>query len=148
MFNVSRSERAIVIAGGLIILLSVVLGACAGTSNDKSITEITWKWTSLEETEPAALSVVPDPEKYSLLFNPNGSINLQVDCNIASGDYSLDGEVLSINVGPSTMAFCGEESLDLQFLELLSKVEKYEPGDGQLFLLLTDEVGRMTFEEK
>jgi len=148
MFKFGRSKRAIIKTGGLVILLSVFLGACKGTPTEQSITEITWKWTSLEETEPAAQSVVPNPGQYTLLLQPDGSINLQVDCNMASGEYSLDGEALTIEVGPSTMAFCGEESLDLLYLELLSKVERYEPGDGQLILLLADGTGRMTFGEK
>lgn len=66
---------------------------------------------------------------------------------MVKGSYTLDGGSLTIELGPSTMAFCGEQSLDLLYLELLSNVESYTIEEGQLVLELKDGAGRMTFNE-
>lgn len=64
---------------------------------------------------------MPDPEKYTLIFNEDGTFTGTADCNAISGVYS-QASGFTVTVGPSTMAFCGEESLDSQFLELLTQV--------------------------
>ena len=43
------------------------------------------------------------------------------------------------------MAFCGEQSLDLIYLELLDNVESYTLENGQLVLELKEGAGRMLF---
>ncbi len=45
------------------------------------------------------------------------------------------------------MAFCGEESLDLMFTELLSSVESYSIENDQLILNLKNDAGKMTFNK-
>ncbi len=64
---------------------------------------------------------------------------------MVSGSYSVDGNSLTLVLGPSTMAFCGEESLDLMFNELLSNVENYTIENNQLVLNLKNDAGKMTF---
>jgi heat shock protein HslJ len=106
-----------------------------------------WQWRELVETEPAAQSVVPHPENYTLVFQPDGTLDIQADCNMVSGSYILEGNALTIEIGPSTMAFCGEESLDQQYLELLDGVDSYAIEDGRLVLNLKDGAGRLTFDK-
>ena len=65
--------------------------------------------------------------------------------NPVGGSYTLDGSSLTILLGPSTMAFCGEQSLDLFYLGFLSTVDSYAVKDGQLVLELKDGAGQMTF---
>jgi heat shock protein HslJ len=130
----------------LISLISVALAAFSSLKVEASITEKPWQWVGLVETNPASQSVVPDPENYTLLFSPDGSLNIVADCNMAGGSYALDGSSLTIELGPSTMAFCGEQSLDYLYLALLSNVESYAVEDGQLVLELKDSAGNMFFE--
>jgi heat shock protein HslJ len=101
----------------------------------------------LVETEPASQSVVPDPKNYTLLLGSDGSLSIKADCNMVGGSYSLDGNTLTIELGPSTIAFCGEESLDQLFLGFLSNVESYTIENGQLVLKLKDGAGQMTFNQ-
>ena len=108
--------------------------------------DITWQWSNLVETEPAAQSVVPSPESYTLTFLPDGVVSIQADCNVVSGSYTLEGSQLSIEHGPSTLAFCGEESLDVQYLDLLTQVESYVLDNGQLVLGLENGAGSMAFD--
>jgi heat shock protein HslJ len=114
------------------LLISVALAAFSSLKVEASITEKPWQWVGLVETNPTSQSVVPDPENYTLGFSPDGSLNIVADCNMAGGSYALDENSLTIELGPSTMAFCGEQSLDYLYLALLSNVESYAVEDGQL----------------
>ena len=64
-----------------------------------------------------------------------------------SGSFSVDGTSLTLVLGPSTLAFCGEESLDLMFTELLNSVESYTIENDQLVLNLENDFGKMTFNK-
>ena len=128
---------------GLAILAAVSLAAC-GKSD--SITGITWQWNTMTETMPASQSVVPNPENYTLLLNSDGTFSMKADCNMVSGSYTLDGSALTITTGPSTMAFCGEQSLDQIYLQSIVKVTSYSLEDGDLVLALQDGAGTMTFK--
>ena len=74
-------------------------------------------------------------------------MNIKADCNMVSGSFMIDGKSLTLELGPSTMAFCGEESLDLMFTELLNNVESYALENDQLVLNLENELGKMSFEK-
>jgi heat shock protein HslJ len=130
---------------GLLIILVIGLAACS-PSTGEPITEKTWHWVSVIETEPATGSVVPNQESFTLFLGDDGSLGLQVDCNVAGGSYEVDGNSLSIEVGLSTLAYCGDDSLDQAYLTMLSSVESYALEDGKLLLELADGAGRMLFE--
>jgi heat shock protein HslJ len=72
-------------------------------------------------------------------------IGIQADCNLVVGSYTLEGDSLSIELGPSTMAFCGEESLDQQYVASLGDVESSSLENGRLVLHLKDDAGKMVF---
>ena len=110
------------------------------------IQNITWQWADLVETQPAAQSVVPNPENYTIVFAADGKIHIQADCNLIKGIYTVDGDTLTIELGPATMAFCGDESLDQQFLGLLITVGSYALEDGRLKLNLIGDSGAMGFD--
>ena len=118
----------------------------AEPASAEDIANIVWQWADLEETEPAAQSVVPDPERYTVIFRPDGSANLQADCNFLNVSYTVDGSSLTFDMfGPSTLAFCGEDSLDQQYLALLGQVASFTLEDGRLKLSLAGEAGVMGF---
>jgi len=140
--NNSKIKSAIIILG-LIFLVSI--SACRNQRTGADIVDIPWQWTSLSENEPASQSVVPNPESYTLTLNSDGSINIQADCNVVNGSFSVEGTSLTLTLGPSTLAFCGEDSLDLMFTELLSSVESYSIENDLLILYLENDFGNMTF---
>ncbi len=113
---------------------------------DGGVTGITWQWTELVETAPAAQSLVPNPGNYTLILQPDGYLNIKADCNVVGGSYTLDGDALTIELGPSTRAYCGEQSLDQLYLDLLGSVDGYTVQDGRLVLSLQDGAGRMTLD--
>jgi heat shock protein HslJ/uncharacterized protein YraI len=154
----------------LIIIVSVLLGACSlrrssPTEAPESTTppeaeaaealqpisqaELvgeTWQWVGLRETMPAAQSVVPDPENYTLTFNDDGTVSIKADCNVAGGSYDLSGNSLSISLGPTTLAECGPQSSYNQFMSLLGQVSGAGTGYGSLVLSLADDAGEMFFQ--
>ena len=115
-----------------------------GTGGD--LTDILWQWAELVETAPASQSVVPDPEHYTLVLRPDGNLAIKADCNVVGGSYALEGDALTIELGPTTMAFCGEQSLDQQYLELLGNIDGYAVEGDRLVLDLKAGGGRMTFD--
>jgi heat shock protein HslJ len=130
----------------LLLLVSVIFtSACINRQAGADLIDITWRWASLVENEPASQSVVADPENYTIILNSDGTMNIKADCNVVSGTYVIDGKSLTLELGPSTLAFCGEESLDGMFNEMLTKVESFSLENDQLTLNLENEFGRMSF---
>ncbi|MDX1436673.1 MAG: META domain-containing protein [Anaerolineales bacterium] len=112
------------------------------------VLNMTWYWTALIEQNPASQSVVPDPQNYTIIFNEDGTVNVKADCNQAQGTYSTETGGLMIALGPTTMVFCGEESLDTQYLELLNGVAGGGPdGAGGLALETAGGAQRMEFKD-
>ncbi len=110
-----------------------------------SLTGVTWGWTELTQAEPASQTVVPDPENYTLVFQPDGGLQILADCNSGSGTYILDGNNMTIEVGVLTTADCGAESLSSLFLDQLDRVTSYELTQELLALDLAEVAGRMIF---
>lgn len=113
---------------------SVVPSAPTTTTNDpNSITDIVWKWQTLNDTV-AGSTRVPDPDKYTITFREDGTTTGQADCNTFSGTYS-QANGFSITVVPDVMAACDQGSMDQQFLTLLEQVAAGGPdGAGGLTL--------------
>ena len=128
-------------------LVAGLLAPAAWADTHGSVIGIQWQWAELTETEPASQSVVPAPQNYVLVLNDDGSANIKADCNQLQWTYTLDGTSLTFNtLGPSTLAFCGEESLDQQFLDLLGKGGTVSLEEGRLVLELNENAGRMIFD--
>lgn len=128
------------------LLLAGVLVPTVGADNHSAILGIPWQWTQLTETEPASQSVVPDPENYVLVLNEDGSANITADCNDAQSTYTVEGDTISFDQISSTMAFCGEDSLDQTFLEKLGMGGTWRVEDEQLVLELNEGAGTMVFD--
>jgi heat shock protein HslJ len=98
------------------------------------------------ENESASQSDVPNPEDYTLVLEANNRFQAQVDCNKVQGSYIIDGDEIYFELGPTTLAECGPESLYNQFLELLSKVESFGIRADELVLVLGSDDGEMGFQ--
>jgi heat shock protein HslJ len=130
------------------LMVSVVLAACAPAAPPPTnpIQGIVWQWTSVTNQTTKETTTVPTPESYTIIFNSNGTVNGKADCNSFSGAYSQQNG-FAITLGPTTMAFCGEASLDQQYLQLLSSVAAGGPdGAGGLALGTAGGEQRMLFK--
>jgi heat shock protein HslJ len=115
------------------------------TPASNSIQNITWQWVSVTNHTTGTQTIVPDPSKYTIAFFPDGTLSVLADCNTVSGTYSQKGG-FSIKLGASTQMACGEESMDQQYLQLLSSVAAGGPdGAGGLALETPGGEQRMLF---
>jgi heat shock protein HslJ len=123
-----------------------VLVPAAWADDHGAILDIQWQWTQLIETQPASQSVIANSENYVLVLNADGSANIQADCNQVQWTYTVEGDAISFNtLGPSTLAFCGEDSSDQIFLEKLGLASTWRVEDGRLVLELSENAGTMIF---
>jgi heat shock protein HslJ len=104
-----------------------------------------WYWQSYMDTAGINNILVGDPAKYTLIFLPDGTYWILADCNSGSGRYIVDGNSLTLEPGPITLAACGPESLDAPYLAKLGDVVSFVLEDGKLFLNLKMDVGDMVF---
>ena len=109
------------------------------------IQNVNWQWVSLvDEGTPFD---VPNPADYTITFNPDGTLTGKADCNTFEGTYSQTNDFF-ITISSSTMAFCGEASLDTMYLSLLGSVVAGGPdGSGGLALETAGGAQRMTFSK-
>ena len=142
MKNISKSTYILIV-----LVCLALLAACAPTSSD-SITGIVWQWTSVTDRSNGneTTTIVPSPENYTIVFNSDGTLEGKADCNSFSGTYSQENG-FTITLGPSTMAYCGDTSMDTQYLQLLGSVAAGGPdGKGSLALESAGGVQRMMFQ--
>jgi heat shock protein HslJ len=129
------------------LLVAGLLAPAAWADTHGEVTGIQWQWAELTETEPASQSVVPNPENYVLVLNADGSANLKADCNQVQWTYTLEGTSLTFNtLGPSTLAYCGDDSLDQLFLGKLGMGGTVSVENERLVLELNENAGRMVFD--
>ena len=89
---------------------------------------------------------VPDtPGNYTLQFMADGTVAVQADCNRLNGAYTLDGNQITIELGPSTMAACPEGSLGDQFVVNLSGANSFFFDGNDLLIELMFDSGTMRF---
>ena len=131
--------RILVIAGLLIVAVAGLAG-CASTSGG-DITGPTWRLVSITTERPAFQGIVPAEAvvNYTITFNDDGTFAAKADCNQVSGTYTIqDKSVLTIVPGPSTLAFCGEDSLGDEYVAALAQAGSYSISGNQLNITLLD----------
>ena len=102
-----------------------------------------WRWEAYSDGKQDDV-VVPSPENYLMEFSADGSFDLRADCNLAAGSYVVDGQSITLQPGPTTLAECPPGSLYDQYLALLSQVAEYGIEGDHLLLRLVGG-GMMTF---
>jgi len=97
---------------------------------------ITWEWVQATRMSDGTVFDVQDPGEYGIVFRPDGTFSGTADCNVMGGTYEWDaGGSFSIHPGPATLAYCGEGSIDVEYLLMLGEVTAWElDGAGSLFL--------------
>ena len=130
-----------------ILAIALLVTACgpSSTSSD-SIHGILWQWTSVTNQTTKETTPVPNPENYTITFNEDGTLEGKADCNTFSGTYSQENG-FSITLGATSMMYCGDASLDQQYLQLLGSLAAGGPdGQGNLALETAGGEQRMLFK--
>src|SRR3954453_23504823 len=123
----------------LVVVASLLVAACGGPSS--TLTGTTWYVTAGSEAVPAWQWVVPPASQgsYTIQFNSDGTFAGKADCNQVSGSYKTSGsDRMEIAPGPTTMAFCGEDSKDVLYISLLGQVSNFKTSGTDLTLTLKD----------
>jgi heat shock protein HslJ len=109
------------------------------------IINISWQWSELIEINPAAQSVVPDPENYILTFWDDGTFSFKADCNSGNGSYTVEGNQIEFGPMMTTLAMCPPESLHDQFLALLGQMKEFGMTGDKLVLTPKQGAGEIHF---
>jgi heat shock protein HslJ len=108
------------------------------------LTGAVWELQQIQYNNDTQL--VPDaPENYAIEFLEDGSVGIQADCNRVLGEYTTDNSSISITLGPSTLAACGPDSKDTEFLQALDGAVIYFFQNEDLFLDIQYDTGTMQF---
>lgn len=102
-----------------------------------------WQWTDTNTANTS--TAVPNPAAYSIQFLPDDVAVIIADCNNILAEYTVEDGVLNIQMGPTTAVFCGEESLDTQFVQGLEAVDGFHLEMEALFLDETTTGNSMRF---
>jgi heat shock protein HslJ len=130
----------------LVFVTLLFLAACGTASSSDTITGIVWQWTSLTDRVTGEETTIPNPENYTITFNEDGTLEGKADCNNFSGTYSQENG-FSITIGAVTRAYCGDTSMDTQYLQLLGSVAAGGPdGQGGFALETAGGAQRMEFK--
>jgi heat shock protein HslJ len=106
---------------------------------DPNLVDKKWAWEARDPNGNSSPAInVPDPENYTLLFHEDGTFEAKLDCNNGSGAYATSGlefeqHSIFMELGPTTMAFCGEDSLDMDMAAMFGPAQNYEyTDDGEV----------------
>lgn len=103
-----------------------------------------WRWIGRSGTETIQ---VPNPNQYTIAFNATGTYAVKADCNVGSGNFTVDGTKVRINQGALTRAYCGDNSLDRTYLASLGRVTSYVmDSQDRLVLIMISPNERLLFE--
>jgi heat shock protein HslJ len=121
------------------------LAAVSQPTGAEAIQNISWQWGALIETQPASQELIPQKERYTLIFKPDGVYDYVADCNSGSGKYTVDGSNITISPGMSTLSECGPDSLYSNYLNLLGQISSFAINKGVLVLTTSDGATQMLF---
>lgn len=136
----------------MLILSAIMLAGCStsalsvpatGTTDPGAVLDRTWQW---ELTQTPVETITPKtPERYTLRMSGEGRLQARFDCNGGGGSYQISAGKLSFGPMFSTRMACGTDSLDIQFMRDLGRVDSFYVEAGQLYLWLKGDNGSMRF---
>ena len=118
--------------------LTMALAGCGDDDDDvdpSAVTGVDWRLESLQRPDFAVLQV--DPGLYSLRLDANGSLRARSDCNACVGSYTLTGSSFTVAALPCTRVFCGEASLDSEYVRALQAAQSLDVDDERLIVFGT-----------
>ncbi|NTU78911.1 MAG: META domain-containing protein, partial [Chloroflexales bacterium] len=102
-----------------------------------------WQWVGY--SGPIEQFTLADPANYLLTFNEDATLAITADCNQAAGSYQGEGGKLTIEIGLTTLAACGDDSRGDAFLRLLGGAALYTFDGDNLRIELLADGGTLTF---
>jgi len=133
------------------VAVTVVFGCAASgppAANQRStdaqvLLSRTWQWE--ETVTPVEKITAADPERYTIVFAEDGSLQARFDCNRGGGTYRVEAGHLSFGPMMSTRMACPEDTQDVLFMRDLERVSTFFIEDNRLYLELPYDSGTMKF---
>lgn len=139
-------------AGTLALSLSSPLTSWA---KDQPLAGTSWQLLEIQSLDDAqGTTPIPDPSRFTLHLEADGTARLRLDCNRATGKWtaepSADSSNGSLRFGPlvTTRALCSPPQLDQMVLSQLSFVRGYRLKDGRLNLSLLADGGILVWDSR
>ncbi len=83
----------------MFLLIPMLYASCNTATSVEELAAIQGEWRLQRFQVGGGGAVnVPIPARYTARFEPDGTVNFQVDCNRCSGSYTTDGN--AITIGP------------------------------------------------
>jgi heat shock protein HslJ len=142
-----KMNFVLVVSAALLLVLPGILVVAGCGNDDDAPTGLVAVW-QLQEFIPdtGAATTIADPTNYTVEFTDAGGASIKADCNRCSGSYTTDGSQLTFGAPMAcTLAACGSDSYDGEFLAALATTSSYEIKDSQLYLRY--EGGQMRFNQ-
>ena len=131
----------------VLCLIPGILVACGSSSTSGgSLTGVTWQLTNAKFDGQSTSNTISQPDLYTIEFQTNGTANIKADCNTANFGYSINGNQLTITSGPTTLAYCGSDSLSQPYLQALVHATSYTL-QGDTLTINSGSNGYMNFKK-
>jgi len=137
-------RRSIVVPAVVIVVaVLVVVGLIVwrnSSSGSSALTGKAWYLVTSSSTNPPWQWAVPADQQanFTIQFNDDKTFSAKADCNQLSGTWSTSGQDgLSITPGPMTMAYCGDQGLDVLYAGLIGRAQSYAMAGTSLDITLT-----------
>ncbi len=110
------------------------------------LTSGVWKW--VKSIDNSGKDWTPaNPANYTVQFKPDGTAAIKADCNDASGAYTANNGLLTIQIGPMTMAACPPPTFSSEFVQQLGRAGSYFFDGNSLIIEWQMDSGSMRLEQ-
>ena len=127
----------------LLLVVALTLSLLpGGPARAQTLTSVVWQLEQLlDETD------IPDSTWYTVEFESDGTVEIEADCNRASGRWASRGSgLLDITITLQSVAGCPSPSLEGEFLDQLDAITQFELSDDGDTLTLGGPDGNLQFE--
>lgn len=134
----------------LLSLLGLLITGCAIESRSslsersrdpEYVMERTWQWQTT--VSPVEKITVAQPERYTILLDGKGKVQVRFDCNRGGGEYQIAEGKLSFGPLLSTRMNCPPDTQDGLFMLDLQRVTSFYVENNILYLELPLDIGIM-----
>ncbi len=143
--NVSASIATVALMC-VCMLFMLFYPGCKKSDEDKQEALAGTSWV-LQAIEYSAQNVIQIQEIFSIVFNGDGTITMEVDCNNCSGTYvsSTDGTLSFAAEMSCTEVACEPNSRDAEFHAALQSASRYEINGNSLLIFFGNEQSTLKF---
>jgi heat shock protein HslJ len=130
--------------GMLLLLATFAVASCDTATTPSSVSDVQGEWQLQGfELNNGSTVTIPNPEKFTARFDADDAVHLTVDCNVCNGSYEAKGNSLTLGLLACTLAYCGDDSLDSDYMAALGSVSTYARQGAELRMNYAD--GTMRF---